>query len=48
MIKSLSFNQQQIIQDIISLYIPSGKIDIDPTYSKGIFYKNSPFPAPPS
>ena len=46
MINSLSFDQQQIIQNIISLYIPSGKIDLDPTYSKGIFYKNSPFPAP--
>ena len=46
MIKSLSFNQQEIIQNIISLYIPSKQIDLDPTYSKGIFYKNSPFPAP--
>lgn len=46
MIKSLQFNQQQIIQDIINLYIPSKQIDIDPTYSKGIFYKNAPFNAP--
>ena len=46
MIKSLSFNQQQIIQDIISLYIPSGRIDLDPTYSKGIFYKNATFEKP--
>ena len=46
MIKSLSFNQQQIIQNIISLYIPSGKIDLDPTYSKGVFYKKSSFSEP--
>lgn len=46
MIKSLSFNQQEIIQNIISLYIPSGKIDCDPTYSKGVFYKNASFDAP--
>ena len=46
MIKSLSFNQQEIIQNIISLYIPSKQIDLDPTYSKGIFYKNAPFNQP--
>ena len=46
MIKSLSFNQQQIIQNIISLYIPSKQIDLDPTYSKGIFYKNASFNQP--
>lgn len=45
-IKSLSFNQQEIIQNIINLYIPSGQIDLDPTYSKGIFYKHSSFPEP--
>lgn len=46
MIKSLSFNQQEIIQNIISLYIPSGQIDCDPTYFKGIFYKNALFNPP--
>lgn len=46
MIKSLSFDQQEIIQNIISLYIPSGQIDCDPTYSKGIFYKNASFNSP--
>ena len=46
MIKSLSFNQQEIIQNIISLYIPSKQIDLDPTYSKGIFCKNAPFNQP--
>ena len=46
MIKSLSFKQQEIIQNIISLYIPSKQIDLDPTYSKGIFYKSAPFNQP--
>lgn len=40
MIKTVNDNQQQIIKDIISLYCPQG-IELDPTYSKGIFYKNS-------
>lgn len=39
MIKSISFDQQEIINNILSLHCPSG-IDLDPTYSKGNFYKN--------
>jgi len=38
MIKSVSDNQHQIIKDILTLYCPDG-IDLDPTYSKGNFYK---------
>ena len=38
MIKSVRDNQHQIIKDILSLYCPDG-IDLDPTYSKGNFYK---------
>lgn len=38
MIKSVSDNQYQIIKDILALYCPNG-IDLDPTYSKGNFYK---------
>ncbi len=38
MIKSVSDNQHQIIKDILALYCPDG-IDLDPTYSKGNFYK---------
>jgi len=41
LIKSISYDQQEILKDIIKLYIPSGHIDCDCTYSKGIFYKNS-------
>lgn len=38
-IKSISFNQDEIIGNIIKLYAPAG-IECDPTYSKGNFYKN--------
>ena len=38
-IRSINDDQQQIIKDIMTLNnIPF--IDFDPTYSKGIFYKN--------
>ena len=39
MIKSTSYDQQEIIKSIISLHCPEG-IECDPTYSKGLFYKN--------
>ena len=38
-IKSISYNQDEIFQGIIQLYCPNG-FELDPTYSKGIFYKN--------
>ena len=37
-IKTTNDNQIDLIGDIITLYCPEG-IDLDPTYSKGIFYK---------
>jgi hypothetical protein len=40
MIKSISDNQEQIIKDIIEIYVTDGRFDLDPTYSKGNFYKN--------
>ena len=40
MITSINYSQTDIIQNIIQLYIPQGKIDADVTYSKGVFYKN--------
>ena len=39
-IKSIDYNQEVIIQDILKLHVPQGFIDCDPTYSKGVFYKN--------
>lgn len=41
MITSISYDQQEIIKNIIKMHCPSG-IELDPTYSKGIFYKNMP------
>ena len=38
-IKTISFDQEEIIKNIIKLYCPSG-IELDPTFSKGVFYKN--------
>ena len=41
LIKSVSYNQTEIINGILKLHVPLGKIDCDPTYSKGNFYKNT-------
>ena len=38
MIKTTSSDQIEIIQNILQLHCPNG-IDLDPTYSKGSFYK---------
>ena len=40
MIKSISYDQNEIIKSIIKLHVPQGFIDCDPTYSKGKFYKD--------
>ena len=42
-IETCSENQSEIINSIIELYCPSG-IDLDPTYSTGVFYKHVPEP----
>ena len=44
MIRTISYNQEEIIQSILSLHCKKMKIDLDPTYSKGMFYKNIPEP----
>lgn len=41
MIKSISYDQSEIIKGILELHVPSKKIDVDPTYSIGNFYKNT-------
>lgn len=46
-IRTVSDDQEQIILDILKLHVPSGVIDVDPTYSKGVFYKNGFVPDPP-
>jgi len=42
-ISSISYNQEEIIRNIIKLYCPDG-IECDPTYSRGVFYKHIPEP----
>lgn len=37
-IKSISYDQGEIIRNILKLHVPNQKIDCDPTYSKGNFY----------
>ena len=39
-IRTVNGCQQSIIRDIISLHCPQG-IEVDPTYSKGVFYKGA-------
>ena len=41
MFKSISYCQFEIINSILELHVKSKKIDLDPTYSKGNFYKGS-------
>jgi hypothetical protein len=41
MVKSISYDQSEIIKAILHLHVPAGRIDCDPTYSKGNIYKNT-------
>lgn len=40
-IKSVSYSQSEIIHNILRLHVPEQKIECDPTFSKGLFYKNT-------
>lgn len=40
-IKSISYNQTEIINNILNLHVPNHIIDCDPTYSIGNFYKDT-------
>lgn len=42
-VKSISYDQDELIKWIIKLYCPDG-FDLDPTYGKGNFYKKIPGP----
>lgn len=46
LITSVSYDQTEILQNILTLYVPSGQFDLDPTYSKGQFYQNGIVPQP--
>lgn len=43
-ISSISYSQEEIIRNILTLHCNGENIDCDPTYSKGVFYKNIPRP----
>jgi len=40
MIKSISYNEQEILRDIIQIHCNGKDIELDPTYSRGNFYKD--------
>lgn len=46
LIKSTSYDQGEIIQNILKLHVPDGKIDCDPTFSTGAFYNAAGIEAP--
>ena len=45
-VKSISFDQSEIIRNILKLHVPEGRIDCDPTFSIGAFYNASGIEAP--
>ena len=45
-ISSISYNQEEIIENILKLHVPQGYIDCDCTYSKGNFYKSGKIKQP--
>ncbi|HRU98639.1 MAG TPA: hypothetical protein P5092_14545 [Ruminococcus sp.] len=46
LIKSIGCDQGEIIRNILRLHVPEGKIDCDPTFSTGAFYRNTGVDAP--
>ena len=45
-IKSVSYDQSEIIKNILQIHVGNGKIDCDSTYSIGNFYKGTGITAP--
>ncbi len=41
LIRNISYDQTEIIRNILQLHVPGGKIDCDPTYSIGAFYRGT-------
>lgn len=41
LVKSVSYDQTEIIKNILTLHVPQHRIDCDMTYSKGNFYKDT-------
>lgn len=45
-IKTTSYDNTEILKAILQLHVPGGRVQCDPTYSKGNFYKNTGIEAP--
>lgn len=41
MIKSISYDQGEVLRNILELYVPDKRIDLDCTYSSGKFYEGT-------
>ena len=41
LVKSIGYDQGEIIRNILKLHVPAGKIDCDPTFSTGAFYNGT-------
>ena len=41
LVRSIGYDQGEIIRNILRLHVPEGKIDCDPTYSTGAFYNGT-------
>ncbi len=41
LVRNTSYDQAEIIRNILQLHVPGGKIDCDPTYSIGAFYNGT-------
>lgn len=41
LVRNISYDQSEIIRNILRLHVPGGKIDCDPTYSTGAFYNGT-------
>lgn len=46
LIKSIGYDQSEIIRNILKLHVPEGRIDCDPTFSTGAFYNGTGIDAP--
>lgn len=43
-IKSISYDQEELLRNIVDLHLDGRSFECDPTYSKGIFYRHIPEP----
>lgn len=46
LIRSISYDQGEIIRNILKLHVPNGRIDCDSTFSTGAFYNGTGIDTP--